>query len=401
MHIFPALYKVYNVLVPNLLNIPRSDFGFGIPSRLRALLIYQVSKSYGCPYCVAHCATVGSVPSGPNLYLADMPHTDNLDSDRWSPADRAALRFAAAVATSPSRNITPEILADLRHHFSPHQVHLVFLAPALMGFLNSVMNTLGPPLEPISLLQAQQHLESTGWGPGKHRIADEELAATKTQLSERRTKLQRAAGLAQLAKDVVGTVRAEAEWLKDVPVSMATLAKYMEERWGFWPSYIGELSSPQAARAICYGLLEMFECDGDAVHARLKHSVAYAMACSAENARLAVHFGYTAVRHGAALETLRAAAVGEEVGAPGSVEDLAFRFARVYGTPRASEKSMAEELADGGLSPSDVVNLVGVVGVFGLLNRLSCCMGRPDAAWEDGVAEFAESEAGRLLRLPA
>ena len=92
LEIWPSAFRTYNVMVPNLLNLPLMVWGFGAPRSTLGLAMYVSSRTAGCMYCSAHSctfalrrgATVDEVASA----LDGVPSL--------SEADRAAVRVARA-----------------------------------------------------------------------------------------------------------------------------------------------------------------------------------------------------------------------------------------------------------------------------------------------------------------
>src|SRR5215204_2045980 len=54
LEIWPTAFRTYNVMVPNLLNLPLLVWGFGAPVTIVGLVMYVSSRTAGCPYCSAH-----------------------------------------------------------------------------------------------------------------------------------------------------------------------------------------------------------------------------------------------------------------------------------------------------------------------------------------------------------
>jgi AhpD family alkylhydroperoxidase len=140
LEIWPPAFRTYNVMVPNLLNLPFLVWGLGAPRSAVGLAAYASSRTAGCPYCSAHTcsfalrggATVEQVASA-------------LSGGRaLSAADRAAVRVASALAAVPAA-IDEEARADLRRHFSEADAEWVVLSVAMTGWLNKMMDALGVP----------------------------------------------------------------------------------------------------------------------------------------------------------------------------------------------------------------------------------------------------------------
>lgn len=55
LEIWPPAFRTYNILVPNLLNLPVPVLGVGgPPAGVVGLAMYVASRVAGCPYCSAH-----------------------------------------------------------------------------------------------------------------------------------------------------------------------------------------------------------------------------------------------------------------------------------------------------------------------------------------------------------
>ncbi|GJM37808.1 MAG: hypothetical protein DHS20C19_11750 [Acidimicrobiales bacterium] len=114
------------------------------PARLRWMVSYVSSRAAGCTYCSAHTAY--------NLAeVCDVDH-ETLDelwtfevSDRFTPAERAALRVA--VAAGGVGNVTDDQISALADHYGPEEIVELVAAISLFGFLNRWNDTLGTPLE--------------------------------------------------------------------------------------------------------------------------------------------------------------------------------------------------------------------------------------------------------------
>ncbi len=163
LEIWPPAFRTYNVMVPNLLNLPLLVWGLGAPRSTVGLAMYVSSRAAGCAYCAAHTcsfalrrgATVQQVRSA-------------LEAERTlTAADRAAVRVAHALAAVPA-SIDDEARTDLRRHFSESDVEWVVLSIAMMGFLNKAMDALGVPLEEPVASEVNGVIASSGWTPGNH-----------------------------------------------------------------------------------------------------------------------------------------------------------------------------------------------------------------------------------------
>src|SRR5205085_12277091 len=57
LEIWPPAFRTYNVMVPNLLNLPLMVWGLGAPRSTIGLAMYVSSRTAGCAYCSAHTCT--------------------------------------------------------------------------------------------------------------------------------------------------------------------------------------------------------------------------------------------------------------------------------------------------------------------------------------------------------
>src|SRR5687767_7631901 len=55
LEIWPPAFRSYNVMVPNLINLPFFVWGLGAPKGPVALAMYASSRAAQCMYCSAHC----------------------------------------------------------------------------------------------------------------------------------------------------------------------------------------------------------------------------------------------------------------------------------------------------------------------------------------------------------
>ena len=163
LEIWPPAFRTYNVMVPNLLNLPLMALGFGAPRSTVGLSMYVSSRAAGCMYCSAHSCTFALRRGATVDEVASA-----LDAEpSLTEADRAAVRVARALAVVPAA-IGEEERAELRRHFSETDAEWIVLSIAMMGFLNKAMDALGIPLEEDTASEVKGVIEPSGWVPGQH-----------------------------------------------------------------------------------------------------------------------------------------------------------------------------------------------------------------------------------------
>lgn len=135
---------------------------------LKALIMYVVSRSAGCQYCVAHSANLAASHAIPVRKVEDVWKYER--SPEFNDAERAALRFAQAAGQVPN-GVTDAHFAELRGHFGEDEILEIVAAVAFLGFLNRWNDTLATPLEAAPRDFAERHLAASGWTLGKHAAA--------------------------------------------------------------------------------------------------------------------------------------------------------------------------------------------------------------------------------------
>jgi uncharacterized peroxidase-related enzyme len=131
----------------------------------KRLIAHVASRAAGCQYCMAHTAG-GALHFGvEDEKLAAV--WDYQTSPLYSAAERAALDFALAAATVPNE-VTDEMFAEMRRHWSEEQIVEIAGVIALFGFLNRWNDTMATPLEDEPIQVGEKFLARGGWSPGKH-----------------------------------------------------------------------------------------------------------------------------------------------------------------------------------------------------------------------------------------
>lgn len=136
-----------------------------IPFELKNLIGAVGSKSAGCMYCTAHTASNASRAGAGNHKIAAIWEYET--SDRFTDAERAALRFAQAASQVP--NMTTEAdFAELRKHFTEFQIVEIMSVIAMFGYLNRWNDTMATTLEEEPTAFAESAIAPAGWTVGKH-----------------------------------------------------------------------------------------------------------------------------------------------------------------------------------------------------------------------------------------
>jgi uncharacterized peroxidase-related enzyme len=156
----PKILQAFSQLV-GAINGPEGELDRGF----KRLLSHVASRAAGCRYCMAHTAG-GALRFGVDeAKLAAV--WDYRTSPLYGEAERAALDFALAAAAQPN-DVTDEMFAGLRKHWSDGQVVEIVAVISLFGFLNRWNDTMATPLEEEPAQVGEEFLAGHGWSAGKH-----------------------------------------------------------------------------------------------------------------------------------------------------------------------------------------------------------------------------------------
>ncbi|MCP4227297.1 MAG: hypothetical protein GY773_28470, partial [Actinomycetia bacterium] len=132
LEIWPIGFRSYNLLVPNLLNLPASLLGQSAPKDLVGLAMYVASRSSGCMYCSAHACSFA-------LRRGTSPDTVTGD---YNDVEAAVASAAESLGRAPS-DLTGAQVKELEQYLSTEDIEWIVLSVAMMGFLNKFMDAMG------------------------------------------------------------------------------------------------------------------------------------------------------------------------------------------------------------------------------------------------------------------
>ena len=140
---------------------PQSSVDLGF----KRLLSHVASRAAGCQYCMAHTAG-GAMRLG--ISEEKMRAVwEYQSSPLYSPAERVALDYALAAASVPN-DVTDELFAQMRAHWSDDDIVEITAVISLFGFMNRWNDTMATPLEEEPKDVGERVLAGHGWTPGKH-----------------------------------------------------------------------------------------------------------------------------------------------------------------------------------------------------------------------------------------
>lgn len=112
--------------------------------QLRTMITEIASATVGCMYCTAHGMHLSINAGIPEEKVAQIMNFES--SPLFSPAERAALSYAVAGASSPNA-VTDEHIRELKKYYTERQIIEITAQVALMGFFNRFNDSLAVDVE--------------------------------------------------------------------------------------------------------------------------------------------------------------------------------------------------------------------------------------------------------------
>ncbi len=234
LEIWPTGFRTYNLLVPNLLNLPFSMFGFGVDKAILGLAMYTSSRAASCAYCSAHTCSFA---------LRRGASTESLVGHR-TPHEEIVATVAEGMSQIPFSLTTSECI-ELAKYFSSSDIEWIILSAGMMGFLNKFMDAVGVELEAKSIAEVSSLLVPTGWMPGKHLRTDAVLSPVSML-----PKTDNLSTYLRVIRQVPSAIQIENRWTADVPDRWPDVGEYLETRTGYGFPLLSKLSHRRAIRAI-------------------------------------------------------------------------------------------------------------------------------------------------------
>jgi len=136
-----------------------------VKSEQKRLIGLIASQTAGCRYCQAHTARAAERYGASAERIAEVWNYQR--SDLFTPAEKAALAFAQAAASTPNA-VDHHIAADLKAHWTDDEIVEILGVIALFGYLNRWNDSMATSIEAGAVESGQKHLAARGWAPGKH-----------------------------------------------------------------------------------------------------------------------------------------------------------------------------------------------------------------------------------------
>lgn len=256
LEIWPTGFRSYNIMVPNLLNLPFSVFGISpVPASLVGLGMYVASRVAGCSYCSAHTCSFALRRGGSPETLAralfpvsPSPSASFSSSSlqhSFSRQELAVIAVARSLASIPCQ-LTPGEKQEFLSCFKPAQAEWIVLGTVMMGWLNKCMDALSVELETDTAAEVADIITSSGWRAGKNGQLLQ-AAALSPRTHPKKDSIWTKACVLPLAPNAL---RLDALWTKGVPGAWPAVGEYLREHVGYSFAVLSHLSQERAIRAI-------------------------------------------------------------------------------------------------------------------------------------------------------
>ncbi|MFV0526880.1 MAG: carboxymuconolactone decarboxylase family protein [Acidimicrobiales bacterium] len=363
LEIWPPGFRSYNLLVPNLLDLPALLFNRGAPKDLVGLAMYASSRAAECMYCSAHTCSFA---------LRRGASREAVVGER-TPVEEAVARLAEALSRVPA-DVTPSLIADVEAHLDEDAVNWIVLSVALMGFLNKFMDAMGVELETTAIADVQQLIGPTGWSPGHHQWNGDRITDhNEVPADGLRTYLR-------VVRQAPGAQRLEGSWTRGMSGQVGPALMALEEEVGYAFPILANLGHRRAVRALASVLRDNLDPRQSVVGipAKCLAAVVYARTVGNE-----VLLSETVQLASLLTPELGPRLVGDVIryaGADGSVvavpHGMSTRETAVVMLARAASPSPAEVTAltvdqvTSDLTPAQIVEVVVWISVLQVLHRL-------------------------------
>jgi alkylhydroperoxidase family enzyme len=357
LEIWPPAFRTYNVMVPNLLNLPAPIIGIGgPPPHIVGLAMYVASRTAGCAYCTAHSCSFamrrGASPE--QVAAALLPGAGDLSRE-----ELAAVAVARSLAGVPAELTTGE-RDELVAAFGPANAEWIVLAISMMGFLNKFMDVIGVELESAVAAEVTPWIDPS-WTPGKagtgRAPAMPNVVPTQPPVDGLRSRLR-------LLPLLPAAVRYDRRVQRGVPSGRLAVAEFLEARTGAAFPVLSALRSNRARRSIATMIMENLDASTSIVGLPVK---------VAAGAELVKTLGNRHLAHDVdALLARLAVDVGSSTAPPDEKAEAILELARAAATsPASTDEATVDACADAGLEPAAIVEVVTWLALLQLLHRLS------------------------------
>lgn len=369
LEIWPPAFRTYNIMVPNLLNLPVPVFGVGgPPAAVVGLAMYVSSRTAGCAYCSAHSCSFalrrGATPA--KVAAALVP-----EQSSFSRGELATVAVARSLGSMPCELATAE-RDELVAVYGERNAEWIALAAVMMGFLNKFMDAIGVELEQPTAAEVAGTM-GADWSAGKAGVGLDPGSPAKPAppADGLRTKLS-------VLPLLPAAIRFDRQAQQGTPKRWPEVGHYLAERTGHNFPVPAKLHSSRARRSIASMLRENLDPESSVIGIEQKVTAGAVFATVVENGRLLDDIRALARHTGVEDACLQAAvdfAGGTQSAAlpddPSTSAMLTLARAAAYSPARIDASTLAACQAACLPAPA-VVELITWLSVMQMLHRLTC-----------------------------
>lgn len=367
LEIWPPAFRTYNMLVPNLLNLPFSVLGFATaPADVMGLGAYVASRTAECSYCSAHTCSFALRRGASPEKLAQALVGSGAAFTR---AELATVAVARSLARIPCE-LTGAEREELESCLGPADAEWIVLGIVMMGFLNKCMDALGIQLEGSTFAEVAGTLGG-GWSAGKAGRGLDPAAPLLAPpgADSLLTKLR-------IVPLLLPALRLDRRWQQGMPAAWPAVGERLRESTGHDFPVLSRLRHARARRSLGSMLRENLDPVSSVTGLPVKVLAGVIFATVVGDQPLEAEVRALAPRHGVSLQQLEQArqfaTSGDEPPASEPASRAALLLARaVSPSPAAIDAGVVGACREGGLSAAAIVELVTWISVLQLLHRLS------------------------------
>ncbi|MBK8503708.1 MAG: hypothetical protein IPL46_16745 [Saprospiraceae bacterium] len=374
LEIWPTGFKTYNLLVPNMLNLPATLFGRKRTKALMGLAMYRSSMAAECPYCSAHTCS----------YALRRGATPDAITGIRSPQEQAVVALAEGMSRIPFQVSKSEYQA-FTEQFHPVETEKIVLSIGLMGFLNKFMDAIGVELEQESINDVGKLLSGTEWRAGKHVSGPLNISSSTIPKQDNLMTYLR------VIRQGPGADSLERGWTRGVPDSYPKAGEFLLNLTGHNFPFLAHFSQKRIVRALTTVLRDNLDKSKTVLGMTAKCLAGYMFSRVIFNHSLSVDLRKVAAQltpevNESVFDQLDELA---ELPAPGSDSDIAGFYNRLSSNKGLTKKDITAVLLSRGassspadvndhiidqvgkwLEPTSVVELVVWLSVLQLVHRL-------------------------------
>eukprot|EP00039_Didymoeca_costata_P010693 m.144648 g.144648 ORF g.144648 m.144648 type:complete len:469 (+) comp14928_c0_seq7:165-1571(+) len=377
LEIWPAGFRTYNLMVPNLFNIPIFTLGLGVRQEA-SLAMYVASRVAKCGYCSAHTCSYavrrGAKRDHVENAIFDDDDESNERSSKLPDKIQATMRVARGISTIPC-SITDNDRLALRTLYSSSDAEWIACGAIGMGFLNKVMDALSVELEVGTYAQTKkllEHTTSVALNKADHDIKQVDTLDTDTTpvKDDLYTKLDH-------LRYIPGAVLLERAWTvaHNIPSTWPAIGEYLKTLTGCDFPVFQQIQNRRVAFALASMIRENMDKSSTTIGLAIKAPLSVIFARGVQSDTLE-EYAKNFTLEGKAVTDSDLKTIDQVCASPNTYKDkipiIYYLMEAISHTPARVSLSLVTALEEGGVTPQSIVEVVTLAAVLQCLHRLCC-----------------------------